>query len=104
MLTMPITPTRSRRASASRRRSAHSPESPPAAPPPVRTVYIGSDGTIYHARCGQPAEYLRTRGGLELDFYCLTCVEHITLAVHALPQVQTVGRTPEREATGPHSR
>jgi hypothetical protein len=67
-------------------------------------VYIGSDGTIYHARCGQPAEYLRTRGGLELDFYCLACVEHITLAINALPQVPMIGRTPEREATGTPAR
>ncbi|HET8578347.1 MAG TPA: hypothetical protein VFO18_14725 [Methylomirabilota bacterium] len=102
MLTIPISPARPRRGSG-RRRSVHSSDAQ-APPPPVRTVYIGSDGTIYHARCGQPTEYLRTRGRLELDFYCLACVEHITLAINALTQVPMIGRTPEREGAAAPSR
>jgi hypothetical protein len=91
MLTMPISPSRSRRES-SRRRSRRSLEAPVAETAPISTVYIGSDGTIYHARCGQAVEFMRTRSGLELDFYCLTCVEHVTLSLNALPQVPMAGR------------
>ncbi len=96
MLTIPISPTRSRRETG-RRRSPQAPEAPPAIAPPVTAVYVGSDGTIYHARCGQPVEYLRTRGGLELDFYCLACVEHVTLALNALPRVPMADRASEQE-------
>ncbi len=92
MLTMPISPSRSRRES-NHRRSRRSLEAPAAEAPPISTVYIGSDGTIYHARCGQAVEYMRTRSGLELDFYCLTCVEHVTLSLNALPRVPMAGRT-----------
>jgi hypothetical protein len=91
MLTMPISPSRSRRESG-RPRSRRSLEALATETPPISTVYIGSDGTIYHARCGQAVEYLRTRSGLELDFYCLTCVEHVTLALNALPRVPMAGR------------
>jgi len=91
MLTMPISPSRSRRESG--RRRSRSLEAPSADTPPISTVYIGSDGTIYHARCGQAVEYMRTRNGLELDFYCLTCVEHVTLSLNALSRVPMAGRT-----------
>ena len=90
MLTMPISPSRSRRESG--RRRSRSLEAPSADTPPISTVYIGSDGTIYHARCGQAVEYMRTRNGLELDFYCLTCVEHVTLSLNALSRVPMAGR------------
>lgn len=103
MLPMPISPTRSRRETG-RRRPTQTPEAPPAAAPPVTTVYMGSDGTIHHAHCGQPVEYLRTRGGLELDFYCLACVEHVTLALNALPRVRIAGRAAEREVRRTASR
>jgi hypothetical protein len=36
---------------------------------------------------------MRTRNGLELDFYCLTCVEHVTLSLNALSRVPMAGRT-----------
>ena len=47
--------------------------------PPVVTVFRAVDGTIHHARCTQRIDFVGMRGGVELDFYCLTCREHVTL-------------------------
>jgi hypothetical protein len=54
--------------------------------PPVVTVYIGEAG-IHHARCGQRIEFRGSRMGLELEFYCRVCHEHITLPDHVLPRI-----------------
>jgi hypothetical protein len=48
--------------------------------PPVVTVYRGRDGSLRHSRCGRGLRYMGARGGgRELDFYCQTCHEHVTL-------------------------
>jgi hypothetical protein len=48
--------------------------------PAVVTVHRGFDGTLHHSRCSRDLRYLGARGGgRELDFYCQTCHEHVTL-------------------------
>lgn len=54
---------------------------------PKRGVYMGSDGAICHSPCWQPLEYHTVRGGLEVDFYCPGCVEHVTLPLRSLPSI-----------------
>ncbi|MFQ5829874.1 MAG: hypothetical protein ACE5JD_12060 [Candidatus Methylomirabilia bacterium] len=51
------------------------------------TVFRELDGRIYHARCRRQIEFCGTRGGLELDFYCLSCREHVTLPEHIIPRI-----------------
>lgn len=54
--------------------------------PPIVTVFRGPDG-IYHARCGRRIEFRGSRGGMEFDFYCLSCREHVTLPEAVLPRI-----------------
>ena len=54
---------------------------------------MGSDGTISHARCGQPLEFHGTRGSVAVDFFCLDCQEHVSLPLRRLPGVQVVSLT-----------
>jgi hypothetical protein len=54
--------------------------------PPVVTVYKGETG-IHHARCGQRIEFRGSRMGLELEFYCRVCHEHVTLPDHVLARI-----------------
>ena len=76
---------------AAARRLAHAEETaPPEKPvridriPPVSTVFRTIDGEMRHARCGHPIEFVGTRGGLEIDFYCRACLQHVTLSASAL--------------------
>lgn len=64
--------------------------------PAVVTVYRTLDSGIHHARCGRRIEYTGSRGGLELDFYCFACHEHVTLpeCVIAHVPVATSGKRP----------
>jgi hypothetical protein len=57
--------------------------------PPVVTVFRGPQGGLHHTRCRQRIDYRGTRGGLELDFYCVTCREHVTLPEGVLRRVPT---------------
>lgn len=50
-------------------------------------AFMGSDGTVSHARCGQPLEYHGTRGSVAVDFVCLDCQEHVSLPLHRLPSL-----------------
>ena len=60
--------------------------------PRIVSVYRGvADGALRHSRCEQEIHFVGMRGGIELDFYCLTCREHITLPEAALARVP-VGR------------
>lgn len=55
--------------------------------PRIVTVFRGVDGLLYHARCGRRVELVGVRGGIELDFHCLACWEHVTLTEAALGRV-----------------
>src|SRR2546428_4058216 len=54
--------------------------------PTITTVFLGEDG-LHHTRCGQPMAFLRKRHGLELDFHCRVCHEHVSLPEYALSRV-----------------
>jgi hypothetical protein len=54
--------------------------------PPIVTVFRGPDG-IHHARCGRRIEFRGSRGGVEFDFYCLSCREHVTLPDAVLARI-----------------
>jgi hypothetical protein len=52
--------------------------------PPVATVHRGADGSLHHTRCARRMEFMGGRAGVELDFYCYTCCEHITLTPYVV--------------------
>jgi hypothetical protein len=54
--------------------------------PPITSVFL-TDGRLHHAWCKQPLDYQGTRAGLELDFYCYRCVEHVTLPESVLARI-----------------
>ena len=67
--------------------------------PPVATVYRAPDGALHHTRCRRRMEFMGNRAGVELDFYCYTCCEHITLnyyMVTRLPEPAVVEITSAR--------
>ena len=54
--------------------------------PPIVTVFRLEDG-IHHTRCTSRIDFVGVRGGIEFDFYCLACCEHVTLPEGALPRI-----------------
>jgi hypothetical protein len=59
--------------------------------PPVSTVFRGEDWAIFHSRCRRRIYFQGTRGGgLEADFYCLACQEHVTLPAYMLDRIPYV--------------
>jgi hypothetical protein len=56
-------------------------------PPAIVSVFFHTDGTICHSWCGRPLEFHGSRGGLELDFFCTRCVEHVTLPQSVLSRI-----------------
>ncbi len=54
---------------------------------PIVTVYLSPDGLFHHAWCHQPLEYHGRRARLEVDFFCLRCVEHVALPESVLPRI-----------------
>lgn len=60
--------------------------------PRIVSVYRGPvGGELRHSRCERELTFIGVRGGIEIDFYCLVCREHITLPEAALARVP-VGR------------
>ena len=57
------------------------------APPPMIVVFRTRQGRVAHARCRRPLEFLGRRGGIELDFYCPCCMEHVTVPDCVLPRI-----------------
>ena len=56
--------------------------------PRIVSVYRGPvAGQIHHARCDRELSFVGMRGGIELDFYCLGCREHISLPEAAIVRV-----------------
>ena len=54
--------------------------------PRIVTVYRDGAGALHHTRCHHRLEFRRRRG-LEIDFYCLKCCEHVSLPEHVLGRV-----------------
>ena len=55
--------------------------------PPIVAVYFHTDGELHHGWCGHPLEFHGTRAGLEMDFFCIHCVEHVTVPNTILPRI-----------------
>ena len=53
----------------------------------VVTVYLALDGGLHHARCSQRLSLHGKRAELELDFYCLTCAESVTIPFCILERI-----------------
>ena len=53
----------------------------------VMTVYMAMDGGLHHTRCNQRLSLHGKRAGLELDFYCLTCTESVTIPFCILERI-----------------
>lgn len=66
--------------------------------PPLATVYQAPDGSLCHAWCGRPLQFQGYRGGIELDFYCQRCLEHVTVPECSLSRVQRVVTRPTAAA------
>jgi hypothetical protein len=63
--------------------------------PAVVTVHRGFDGALHHSRCSRDLRYLGARGGgRELDFYCQTCHEHVTLPQIVVSRLLTADPAP----------
>lgn len=68
-------------------RIAEQVEASPRTVPRIASVFRGVDGKLHHARCGREVELVGVRGGIELDFHCLGCFEHVTLTQGSLSHV-----------------
>jgi hypothetical protein len=55
--------------------------------PRVVTVFRRPDGTICHARCARQLVLQGLRGLVEADFYCYTCLTHVSLPVSVLEEL-----------------
>jgi hypothetical protein len=63
------------------------PEPTPRVMPRIATAVRGAEGEIRHSRCNRDLTFIGIRGGIEIDFYCLTCREHVTLTESALSRL-----------------
>lgn len=62
--------------------------------PRVVAVFRLVDDTLCHTRCGRPLAFHGVRGLIEADFYCYTCLTHVTIPVavlHTLPVAANAG-------------
>jgi hypothetical protein len=60
----------------------------PRSMPRIVSVYRSAvTGEVHHARCATELSFIGIRGGIEVDFYCMNCREHITLPGAALMRV-----------------
>lgn len=72
-------------------------EERPEASPRMVAVYRRADDTICHSRCDRPLSFQGVRAALEADFYCYTCLTHVTLPLAVLDTVPLV----DEEASSP---
>lgn len=83
---------RSRPASARRASPHRAPVSEAALDAPIVTVFQTPDGAIHHSWCHQRLEFHGRRAAIEVDFYCLRCMEHVTLPESILPRIPVRSR------------
>jgi hypothetical protein len=86
---------RSRSALGTRRSPHRAPVSEASLDAPIVTVFQTPDGQFHHGWCHQPLEFHGRRAALEVDFYCLRCVEHVTLPESVLPRIPVRARIAE---------
>lgn len=56
----------------------------PEAEPRIASVFRRDDDTVCHGRCRRPLTLQGIRGLLEADFYCYTCLAHVTVPLTVL--------------------
>ncbi len=68
-----------------RPRAVTMPPAPAPSPaPPVVVAFRRADDTVCHGRCGKPLSLQGVRGLIEADFYCYSCLTHVTLPLGVL--------------------
>ncbi len=67
-----------------------------AASPRVVSVFRRHDDTICHGRCERPLVLKGVRAMLEADFYCFTCLIHVTLPLVVLDTLPIVRTAPSK--------
>jgi hypothetical protein len=68
----------------------------------MAVVFRRADDTICHTRCGRILALQGVRAMLEVDFYCYTCLTHVTLplaVLDAIPLGPPVGAPTSSEAS-----
>jgi hypothetical protein len=63
---------------------------PPERPDPsprVVAVFRRADDSICHTRCGRQLALQGVRGLVEADFYCYSCLTHVSLPVSLLEEL-----------------
>jgi hypothetical protein len=63
------------------------PSDKPEESPRVVAVFRRPDDTICHDRCGRQLALQGVRGLVEADFYCYTCLAHVSLPVSVLDEL-----------------
>jgi hypothetical protein len=79
-----------------RKRSAPPTAEPKQAAPEQMAMYFSPEGILHHARCQSRLHFRGVRAGLEADFFCRVCYEHVTVPKYAVSQIP-VERAPERK-------
>ena len=64
---------------------APAPSTSPA--PTVVAAFRRPDDTVYHGRCRKPLSFQGVRGLIEADFYCLSCLTHVTIPIGVLQTI-----------------
>jgi hypothetical protein len=59
-------------------------------------MYFTPEGVLHHARCQSQLHFRGVRAGLEADFFCPSCHEHVSVPKYAVSQIP-VERAPERK-------
>jgi hypothetical protein len=60
-------------------------------------MYFSPEGILHHTRCQSRLHFRGVRAGLEADFFCRACHEHVTVPKYAVAQIP-VEREPERKS------
>jgi hypothetical protein len=50
-------------------------------------MYFSPDKQLHHTRCRQALQLRGVRAELEVDFWCMSCHEHVTLPTYAISQI-----------------
>lgn len=58
--------------------------------PRIVAVFRRPDQTICHARCGRSLSLQGVRGLIEADFYCYSCLAHVTIPLIVLDSMPVV--------------
>lgn len=72
----------------------------PVSAPRIVAAFKRPDDTLCHGRCGRPLTFQGVRGLLEADFYCCTCLIHVTLPLAILDALPVASEPLAHEPAG----